>query len=75
MFSVTYSDGEMSFVSSEMFRSRQFSTGAAPVSFVFCAVCVIQMLHSSPKFKNLPSVNEDLTNEFAARLDSCRVRK
>ncbi len=31
---VTYSDGEISCVSSEMFRSRQFST--APVSFVFC---------------------------------------
>ncbi len=37
MFSVTYSDGEMSCVSSEIFRSRQFSTWAAPVSFVFCA--------------------------------------
>ncbi len=36
-FSVTFSDWEMSCVSSERFRSRQFSTGAAPVSFVFCA--------------------------------------
>ncbi len=37
VFSVTFSDWEMSCVSSERFRSRQFSTGAAPVSFVFCA--------------------------------------
>ncbi len=43
--SVTYSDGEMSCVSSESLRSSQFSTGAAPVSFMFCA-------WPQPKFKS-----------------------
>ncbi len=43
VFSVTYSDGEISCVSSDIFRSSQFSTGAAPGQF-----CV---LHASTQCK------------------------
>ncbi len=64
---VTYSDGEISCVSSEMFRSRQFSTGAAPVSFVFCVHRRDSNALLSTQIKKLPSVNEDLINELAAQ--------
>ncbi len=49
VFSVTYSDREMSCVSSESFRSSQFSTEAAPVSFVFCVRLKISALHPNAK--------------------------
>ncbi len=49
VFSVTYSDGEMSCMSSESFRSSQFSTGAAPISFVFCARFKCSALHPNLK--------------------------
>ncbi len=47
LFTVTYSDGEMSCMSSEHCRSRHFSTRAAPISFMFCTWLKYSALHTN----------------------------
>ncbi len=45
-----------------------------PLPSALCSARDSNMLRSLPKYIKLLSVNEDLTEELAARLDSCHVR-